>query len=110
MSAGSLVGTYSSNTTVNVSSYGATSASQFVLVPSSANSTSNHQTPNTNQYLGHYYNGVSVSIGSLRLSGTTLTVTLPTATGTSSCINASGGTFASGSASVSIPCKVYYIG
>jgi len=98
-----LVGTYSSNTTVNVSSYGANSASQFVLVPyQSKTVTATCRTYVQAQFYGIHADGIYTN-GVLSLSNNRLTVTLPT-------VKVSLAAAESPVAESAIPCKLYYIG
>lgn len=98
-----LVGTYSSNTSINVSSLNATSASQFLLVPYTS------QNASVGYAQGPYY-GVGSKCeftpGSLSLSGNTLSITLPKASGTW-VIN---GYESQGSAQITVACKLYFVG
>ena len=97
------LGEYSANTTINVSALSPESAAQFLLVPSQNAST------NSTYAQGPYYDvgsRVAFTNGTLSLSGNTLTVTLPTALG-SAVIN---GYADHNTVTVTIPCKVYYVG
>lgn len=105
-----LIGTYSSNTTVDVSAYGATSVNQFLLVPSS--STSSSATPvgfSAQQANYIVYADLSISPGSLSLSGTTLSVTLPSATATGK-VGIAPTYLGTTSTTKRIPCRVYFVG
>lgn len=94
-----LVGTYSSNATVNVSQYGATSANQFKVVCYQSKSTS--MGGGSGIYFSTY--SLSFTAPSLSLSGNTLTVNVgkaKTQLDTSS-------TFVQ---TLNIPVQVYYVG
>lgn len=115
------IGTYTSPTTVNVSQYGATSSSQFMLVPTET-------TVIDKGYNGHvknyglevkYYAQVTFTPSSLSLSGNTLTVNLPYMTeahhneyrGWSNASPANDeGLIHNDSSPTYIKCKLYYVG
>ena len=99
-----LVGTYSSNTTVDVSSYGATSANEFLLVPSQNTSGS---------YLGYVGDVSSPHSWSyyvnsnMQLTNNSLSLTLPRVN-----TNVRGGYTGmwAGDISFYVPCSLYYVG
>lgn len=72
-----LVGTYSANTSINVSAYGATSANQFLIVPQSLSGS-----PSYSRYTGATGDNISFSCsfssGSKSLSNNILSITAPT--------------------------------
>ena len=98
-----LIGTYTSNTTINVSSYNASSTSEFLAVASSGSA-------GYNGIIAAYgsaqilYNTITFTSPTLSLSGDTLTVTVAKISGTHTWHDGS----ASGSANIST--KVYYVG
>lgn len=104
-----LVGTYAANTTVDVSAYGATNINQFLLVPYQTASGSGWNSAYSDASTINNNLSVTFTIGSLSLSGNTLSITLPVASSYSLNSN-SGGYFLNTSASKSLPCKLYFVG
>ena len=103
-----LIGTYSSDTSINVSAYNPTSASQFLLVPTSKSeiSTSPGNSYNTPQVWGF----ASMIDGSLSLSENTLTISLPTLKVRAGFGDGADYLWKTSQNTASIPSKVYYIG
>lgn len=98
-----LVGTYSENQTIDVSSYNATSANQFIIVPTEGTCYSGWVNPPANllfRAIGTF------QAGSLSLSGNTLTVTGPRVKSTEQGNNGSG--YSYGDAAITY--KLYYVG
>ena len=99
-----LVGTYSSNDTVDVSPYGATSVNEFLLVPSQNASGS---------YLGNVgdvsspHSWTYYTNSSMQLTNGLLSLTLPKVT-----TNVRGGYSGmwAGDINFKVPCNLYYIG
>ena len=104
-----LVGTYSANTTVNVSSYGASSASEFLLVPYTGASGSGSGGADTPPGTSWSIN-CSYSPGGLSLANNVLTVTVPSLSAASYLLKSSEGYANMVSCGANIPCRVYYIG
>ncbi len=106
VSGAKLVGTYTSNTTVDVSSLGATSAQQFVLVPSP---TSAIQTSGFRRYAtsGNWTCYLKYQPGTLTLTNGQLTITLPWTNARASTGNPDEGLM---NVTLYIPCKVLYVG
>lgn len=101
-----LVGTYTNNATINVSSYGATSVNQFVC----AFTGSQQQVTDG----GSSFEGSGAVYGwaqsiftppSLNLSGNYLSLTIGTAVA-----KGSGGTWPTHTATIKMPVKIYYVG
>ena len=99
-----LVGTYSSNTTIDVSSYGATSASQFLAVAQSSSSASGQVHALQACYVTCY---AYYTPPSLSLSGNTLSVTCGIVRGYSAGISGQAGGFDS---TTTLTTKVYFVG
>lgn len=100
------VGTYSGNTSIDVSTYGATSAAEFLLVPSPTSVMTGSgfrrwaTGGNWTLYLDYHPGGLS-------LSGTTLGISLPWVHAHPDSGNTEEGLM---NVSFAIPCHVYYIG
>lgn len=105
-----LIGTYSANTTINVSAYGATSANQFILVPSQSVNGHNNTPVSVTGNQTHVDCYGYFNLGSLSLSGSSLTITLPTCSGRALGTEYSGYVFDVSSGGITIPCKLYFIG
>ena len=106
----SLVGQYSSDTTINVSSYYASSANEFLLVPiTSGNTSVASSTADTPEYTTW---GLSLGFtqGTLSLSGNNLSIILPKVTGISGLTQASHHYANTLAGDKSVPCNLYYVG
>lgn len=103
-----LVGTYSANTSIDVSAYGATSADQFMLVPYTSKSSSSRGAVATQQ--GNYWLDAEFTFysGSLSLTNSTLSISLPSVT-SYAYVKSVQGTAGSQSTSAKIPCRLYFI-
>ena len=99
-----LIGTYTSTTNIDVSAYGATSASQFLAVAQSVStSTASQYIEGVSSY-GYKSASCSFSAPSLSLSGTTLRLTIGSVSGSGSVTNVTA------SASTNNRVKVYFVG
>ena len=99
-----LVGTYSSDTTINVSAYGAKSANEFLLVPSQNASGS------YNGWVGDVtspHSSTTYTNFSLSLNGNTLRLSVPKVT--TQVRGGHSGMWA-GDINFNVPCNLYYVG
>ncbi len=103
-----LIGTYSANTTIDVSAYGATSANQFLIVPNSLSGS-----PSFSRYTGATGDNISFSCsfssGSKTLSNNNLNITAPTVSFSGTKKEGSANAFNIAGSAV-CPYSVYFIG
>lgn len=109
-----LVGTYSNDTTINVSSYGASSASQFLAVSTSSKSISGYGSSNSwSSDLQELYLSGSYTPPSLSMNGNVLSITPATISASSYLTelnNWQKPVRVSTSNSTTLPTKLYYVG